>query len=416
MTRTPQHRLRPPADAMMPASDDAAADLGHGIFMSQGMSNSYVIVTDEGWVVVNAGMGFEGPTHRRAFDAVTSGPITHLVITQGHYDHVGGAQHLSDEGTRVVAQANWHIWHQDNDRLARFRTSNAGFAWMERVIEGMKAAAVRYPGVDLSQASPVPDVVVAEPTVLEVGGRRLELIPVEGGETTDSLIIWLPDDKVCFTGNAFGPLFGHVPNLVTMRGDRYRDALVTAGTIDLVRGLGAETIITGHYEPIVGAEVIEETLTAMHTALVSVHDQVVDGMNAGKNVHTLMREVRLPDPDAVGEGYGQTSWNVRAIWENYAGWFHHRSTTELYAVPATEVHADIVDLIGGPEPLLDRARQHLDDGRPLEALHLAEIAESSVGRTDEVKAVLLAAHEALLPPVTNFWEHAWLARQVRELS
>ena len=34
-----------------------------------------------------------------------------------------------------------------------------------------------------------------------------------------------PDFRTALTGNLFGPLFGHVPNLVTMRGDRYRDAL-----------------------------------------------------------------------------------------------------------------------------------------------------------------------------------------------
>ena len=62
-----------------------------------------------------------------------------------------------------------------------------------------------------------------------------------------------------------------------------------------------------------------------------VHDRTVDGMNAGTDVHTLMREVRLPEHLDVGEGYGTVAWNVRAIWENYAGWFHHRSTTELYA-------------------------------------------------------------------------------------
>ena len=80
----------------------------------------------------------------------------------------------------------------------------------------------------------------------------------------------------------------------------------------------------------------------MRDATQWVHDRTVDGMNAGTDVHTLMREVRTPDHFDVGEGYGKTSWNVRAIWENYAGWFHHRSTTELYDVPPTAVAADLV--------------------------------------------------------------------------
>ena len=66
------------------------------------------------------------------------------------------------------------------------------------------------------------------------------------------------------------------------------------------------------------------------------------GMNAGADVHTLIREFRVPEHLDVGEGYGKTSWNVRAIWETYAGWFHHRSTTELYAVPPAAVATDVV--------------------------------------------------------------------------
>ena len=40
-------------------------------------------------------------------------------------------------------------------------------------------------------------------------------ISVPGGETIDSLVVWLPDDGVALVGNMFSALFGHFPNLVT---------------------------------------------------------------------------------------------------------------------------------------------------------------------------------------------------------
>ncbi len=61
--------------------------------------------------------------------------------------------------------------------------------------------------------------------MLTVGGRTIELLATPGGETTDSMVVWLPEEQICLCGNIFGPVFGHIPNLVTMRGDRYRDAL-----------------------------------------------------------------------------------------------------------------------------------------------------------------------------------------------
>ena len=45
-----------------------------------------------------------------------------------------------------------------------------------------------------------------------------------------------------FTGNLFGCPFGHFPNLITIRGDRYRDALTCAAAVETVRELGAEMI------------------------------------------------------------------------------------------------------------------------------------------------------------------------------
>ena len=115
-------------------------------------------------------------------------------------------------------------------------------------------------------------------------GRRLELISVPGGETTDSLVVWLPDERTVFTGNLFGPLFGHVPNLVTMRGDRYRDPLEYIRSIELVLALAPERLITGHFQPIEGADRIAEEIGAMRDAMHAVHDQVLDGMNAGSDV------------------------------------------------------------------------------------------------------------------------------------
>ena len=50
-------------------------------------------------------MGFEGPLHRRVYDAVDPSPTRALIFTQGHYDHVGGVDSVRDEDTDVIAQA-----------------------------------------------------------------------------------------------------------------------------------------------------------------------------------------------------------------------------------------------------------------------------------------------------------------------
>ncbi len=161
-----------------------------------------------------------------------------------------------------MAQANWETWQRDNDLLAAFRAQNSAFAWIDKVMDTITRTTQRF-GPPPPQSVPTPTVVVEDELVIELGGRRLELYATPGGETFDSLVVWLPDEGVCLCGNVFGALFGHIPNLVTVRGDRYRDALTVVESIDRVRALGAETLLTGHFGPIVGKDRIEWELTRL---------------------------------------------------------------------------------------------------------------------------------------------------------
>jgi alkyl sulfatase BDS1-like metallo-beta-lactamase superfamily hydrolase len=149
--------------------------------------------------------------------------------------------------------------------------------------------------------------------------------------------------------------------------------------------------------------------------MVWVHDRTVDGMNAGDDVHTLMRDIVLPDRFDLGEGYGKTAWNVRAIWETYAGWFHHQSTTELYGVPATAVAGDIVEAAGA-DALVGAAQVRLAAGEPQAAIHLTDIVLAADPAHAGARAAAVDAHEVLLAASENFWERAWLRRQVTKLG
>lgn len=401
----PVYRSRPGADAIRPATAEQAEQIAPGLWCSPGLSNSYLLTTGDGRVIVNTGMGFEGPVHRANFDAVDSSPVRYIIFTQGHVDHVGGLDSVRDPETTVVAQDNWTLWRDDNDRLIRYRAQRSAFAFKDTLAAGIQAIQRRLGTTHLpGQSVPTVDLTFADTLALQVGGRQLELIAVPGGETTDSLVVWLPEERICLCGNTFGALFGHIPNLVTIRGDRYRDALTVIATIERVRELQPELLVTGHFEPITGQQRINAELTRLRNAVQYIHDQTVAGMNAGKDVATLMREIALPAGDEVGQGYGKIAWDVRAIWENYSGWFHHRSSTELYPVGFDAVAADVVELAGA-QALVERAGAYLHAGKPLHAIHLAELVGPD---HDGARDVLRHAHEKLLADSVNFWESAWL--------
>lgn len=411
----PLYRSRPGGFDIRPASQPAARRINDFVYLSEGLSNSFLVVTNAGRVVINTGMGFEAPVHKRNFDAVDAQPIRYVLLTQGHVDHVGGVDFFREPGTEVVAQANNRVQQGDNVRLEPFRIARSAFAFAETVAQGVRESRQKFGGSIPPQATPTPTITFDDRYAFELGDRRFELLSTPGGETTDSMVVWLPQQRLCFCGNLFGALFGHFPNFVTIRGDRYRDALRFIESLDRVAALEPDLLLVGHHDPIAGRELIRSELLRLRGAVQYVHDETVRGMNAGKDVWTLMREIELPEDLEVGQGYGKVSWCVRAIWENYAGWFHHHSTAELYSVPPWSVDTDLVELAGGADAVAQRAREKLDSGAPVEAIQLAEIVLAAAPRHRGALEVSLLAHQQLEAASENFWLTAWLRREIRNL-
>jgi alkyl sulfatase BDS1-like metallo-beta-lactamase superfamily hydrolase len=413
--RTPLYRSRPGGFDLRPASMPQALRINDFIYASHGLSNSYLVLTSEGRVVINTGMGFETPVHKRNFDAVDASPVRYILLTQGHVDHVGGVDQLREAGTRVVAQAGNRVYQDEDARLRKARGDRSAFAFRKTVAQGMRATGEQIGSVP-PQSAPFPDLTFQDEYAFELGGLRFELYATPGGETTESMVVWLPQHGILFTGNVFGALWGHIPNLVTIRGDRYRDALTVVSTIEKVMALEPRLVLYGHHEPIEGRELIREELLRLRDAVQYVHDRTVECMNDGQDVWTAMREIELPPDLEVGQGYGKVSWDVRAIWENYLGWFHHHSTTELYPSPPWAAHADLAELAGGPDPIAARARERLEGGDAVLAIRLAEVALAAAPKHRGALQVSLDAHRALESESGNFWLLSWLRDQIERLG
>jgi glyoxylase-like metal-dependent hydrolase (beta-lactamase superfamily II) len=403
---------RPGKELLAPVYDDPAHRLTDFLYRSGGATAGYMLVSDGARVIVNTGLGYEAPHHKRVFDAVCPGPTPYIVTTQAHVDHVGGVGLFREPDTRYVAQANNQACQHDDERIAALRLQTAGI-WFDVSGRRAREIASENPGVPMRQDKPVPDLTFDDRLELNVGQLELELLSTPGGETIDSCVVWLPQHGICLISNLLGPLFPHFPNLNTLRGDRYRLVEPYLAAIQKVRELGPTMLVTGRYEPIEGRELIDAALTRLHDAVDYVHTETLNAMNAGKDVATIMRDVRLPEALRVGQGYGTVAWGVRTIWETYMGWFHLRSTTDLYPLEPAAAFAELVDLAGA-DAVVERARARLTVGEPVVAVHLAEavlyVQPDHVGAVD----VMIDAHQALLDAGgdVSFWESGWLRHQM----
>jgi alkyl sulfatase BDS1-like metallo-beta-lactamase superfamily hydrolase len=87
----------------------------------------------------------------------------------------------------------------------------------------------------------------------------------------------------------------------------------------------------------------------------------------------------------------------------------------LYGVAPASVAADVVKAAGS-DALVEAARRHVDEGRPVQALHLTDLVLAAEPADKAARSVALDAHEALRASTENFWEKAWLTKSIEELG
>jgi len=398
--------------ALVRAGDDQkeAARINDFIFMVKDISNAYLINTADGDVMVNTGFMDNAERNKALFAPLRSGPLRYIMLTQAHADHYGGVPAFKEAETKIIGgrkfSDTWQYFHD----LAPYLQKRSAKLWASTMKRGSNP--IPPPKV-------VPDILINDSSVdgsyaFELGGRTFELIATPGGESLDSICVWLPKEKIVFTGNLFGPVFLAMPNLTTTRGDKPRLVVNYLESLNRVRALGAELLITGHGDPVVGKENIRSSLDKMHDAVLYVKNAVISGMNAGKTVHELMREIHLPEQLQIGQFHGKVSWAVRAIWEEHSGWFHYDSTTSLYGVPRSSVDRDLAELAGGASVLAKRAQDKVTQGKPLEAIHLLDIA---LGAEPGNKDALLVKKDALNVLLSqsggsNLSEVMWLKSEI----
>jgi glyoxylase-like metal-dependent hydrolase (beta-lactamase superfamily II) len=217
-------------------------------------------------VAIDAGTTKESAAAaKQALRKITSAPIRYVILTHSHWDHVGGLAAIREQGTVVIARANFE------QELKRMQSSQATFNWFFGSHPvGLDARADRTVSAEES---------------LRLGDLDIRLIPVSGGETNDALFVHLPRQGLLFVGDVFMPYVGP-PFLSEGSPEGYLQALAK------VREIAPRRLIHGH--PPLTRYFTREALPGLEMALRDLHDRYLPEILRSRPLAEILHENHLP--------------------------------------------------------------------------------------------------------------------------
>ncbi len=390
-----------------------------------GGSNASMIVGETGVIFVDTLPATSSASElHEDFRRISDKPVKAIIFTHGHVDHVGGASVFAqDEKPAIYAQANFDVDRADAARGTIFAKRGARQfgrqlePLTERINLGVGPAVQPMKGFGQGILKPT---VTFEGEYFEVKVDSINVNLFKApGETDDQLYVWLPNEKVLFSGDNFYHSF---PNLYALRGGPYRDVLQWANSVKKMAAHPALALVPGHTKPVIGAERVNETLTNYHEAIQFVHDKTLEGMNKGMTPDQLVDYVKLPPELArqpyLTEYYGRVDTAVRAIFSGYLGWFSG-NPTQLASPSQVTVSRQIANLAGGEQALLAALDKAMDERNYAWSLMLADYlialeTYSMPATRIKIQALRALADGTLNAPTRNYYLS--VARELAEAT
>jgi glyoxylase-like metal-dependent hydrolase (beta-lactamase superfamily II) len=241
----------------------------------------YFVVSDDGKQLIGIDAGTRPDSAKAAYEALRAyapnlPELTTIFITHSHWDHIGGHSYFRglNPNLRIYARSNYQ--EEIANDLSAPDTPGKSFFGSRFSLDDVRTFK--------------PDVTIDRRTELKIGGTRIELIPIEGGETHDGMFISLPDQRVMFMGDFIMPYLG-APFVEEGNLQGLLDA------IDIVVKENPKYLLHGH-EPLTRNFTSPAVLSQLKLDLSWLREQVLGSIQRGEE-RAMIQQANLIPPDLL---------------------------------------------------------------------------------------------------------------------
>ncbi len=190
------------------------------------MSNSYGILTSQGWFIVDA---LSTPALSKEFigelNKIIKAPIKYVVITHYHQDHWYGAQSYKDHGTKIIAHKN----------ITKYVESDYSIDMLNLQKKMFKI----YDNVKLTP----PSMPITKKTIIRMGDKEFHVEPFTPAHTNTDLIVYTPDDKMMYVGDLVST--DTIPNA----SDKFSNSSGWIKVLEKMKTYQVNKLLSGHNMP-----------------------------------------------------------------------------------------------------------------------------------------------------------------------
>ncbi len=342
------------------------------------IANMTLVRGDRGWIIIDPLTSAESARAglELANQQLGERPVSAVIHTHSHVDHFAGVlgvithEQASTGEIPVLAPKDFvQEALAENVLAGNVMGRRATYMYGNLLAPSPTGFVTTGLGAALSMGST--GFVIPNDTICETGETRtIDGIDIEfqmtmGTEAPAEMVFYFPQLKALCMSEITSH---HLHNVYTPRGAQVRDALAWAEqineSIDLF-GERLEVQFASHHWPIWGQQDAVSFLTKQRDLYKFIHDQTLRLANMGYNKEEIAEQLSLPDSLGLEfynrDYYGTLYANARAVYVKYLGFFDGNPAT-LHPLPPTAAGENYVRYMGGPEAIVEKARQDFAEG------------------------------------------------------
>ncbi len=381
-----------------------------GLYQVRGfdLSNMTIVEADTGVIVIDPLISAETAAAALALYRENRGdrPVTGVIYTHSHVDHFGGVNGVLPGGAADVPilAPEGFLEHAVSENVYAGVAMNRRAAYMYGATLDHGPTGQVSTGLGIATSSGSVGLIAPTKDITRTGqeevidGVRIAFQLTPGTEAPAEMNFYFPALRaLCLAENATHNLH----NLLTLRGALVRDPRVWSRylneAIELF-GTDSDVAFASHHWPTWGTDNIIRYLSQQRDLYAYLHDQTLRMLNNGATGPEIAEDIRLPAAlEAAWHArgyYGSVSHNVKAVYQRYMGWFDGNPTS-LWQHPPQAAATRYVEVIGGQQAVLDKARSYAEAGDLRFAAELLKHAVFAAPDDSAARRALAGVYEQL---------------------